>query len=124
MTVERHPVSEDRRTRFRWRLIPSLFFGFFGSFGLLGSLLISGIAFYYNVRYGWVVPDPEYPSLSAIAITPRNLAIWQCLCWASVAALVASWAWFGGRWKVAWGATLLWLAAGGAFNLVQEMSSG
>ena len=76
--------SEPKSTqppKLRWRIIPGIFLGvftFFGSIGMAGQVFT---IVYFNIKHGWVHVDPEYPSLSRLAVTPLNVLTLQCGFW-------------------------------------------
>lgn len=110
------------RPAVRWRIVPGILFLFFGGVGLLNSVLIAGMAIYMNLRYGWMVPDPEHPTLSQVAFTPANILKWQLVGWTSVFAIVAGWTILHCRWKSAWLTIGLTIAGIGAVNLLLELT--
>ena len=70
-------------------------------------LLQLAVIVYYNMKYGWIQVDPNNPTLSQLAITPVHVLQWQFACWGFISAGVAAYAWFYGRWRIAWIGTLL-----------------
>ena len=91
----------------RWRIIPGTFLAIMAGIGSIGMLLQLGIVVYYNMKYGWIQVDPNNPTLSQLAVTPVHVLQWQSACWGVIAAGVAAYAWFNGRWRLAWISTFL-----------------
>lgn len=90
-----------------------MFLGCLGVIALLGSIFMAGVATFFNLRYGWIVPDPDTPARNQIAFTASNITYWQLTFWVGVTSLVASSAWFRGRWRMACGVTILaWILMG------------
>ena len=104
------PDSPAPKTQFRtvrWRIIPGTFLAIMACLGSVGVLLQLAIVVYYNMKYGWIPVDPDNPTRSQLAVTPVHVLQWQFACWGFISAGVASYAWFYGRWRVAWIGTLL-----------------
>lgn len=101
-------VTLRRPSRLRWRIIPGTFLTIFAAVGAIGAVLQLGIIAYYNFKYGWISIDPQTPSLNRLAITPGNVSIWQCGIWSVVASGLSAYAWWTGRWRLAWATMLIW----------------
>ena len=93
----------------RWRIIPGTFLVIFTVIGSIGGVFEAFTILYYNLKYGWIHVDPRNPGLSRLAITPVNVLVWQCGFWGVLAAGFSAYAWFYGRWRFAWIATVLFL---------------
>ena len=100
------PAKQARRG-IRWRIIPGAFLAIMSCIGSVGVLLQLAIIIYYNLKYGWIQVDPNNPTLSQLAITPVHVLSWQSAFWGIFSAGVASYAWFYGRWRLAWISTFL-----------------
>ena len=116
MTDSNQPADPNRNapntpTRsLRWRIIPGTFLAIFTVIGSIGMPLELWNVVYYNVQYGWIRFDPRNPSLNRLAITPVNVLVWQCGCLGLLAAGISAYAWFHGRWRVAWIGTVAFFA--------------
>ena len=100
-------ASKTQRRAVRWRIIPGTFLAIMACIGSVGMLLQLAVIVYYNMKYGWIQVDPNNPTLSQLAITPVHVLQWQFACWGFISAGVAAYAWFYGRWRIAWIGTLL-----------------
>ena len=100
------PASKAPRA-VRWQIIPGTFLAIMACIGSVGMLLQLAAIVYYNMKYGWIQVDPNNPTLSQLAITPVHVLSWQSAFWGVIAAGVASYAWFYGRWRLAWISTFL-----------------
>ena len=38
-------------------------------------------AVFINLRYGWIVPNPDTRTLNSVALTHANLTLWQLWFW-------------------------------------------
>ena len=101
------PPAPNPTRAVRWRIIPGTFLAIMACIGSVGMLLQLAVIVYYNMKYGWIQVDPNNPTLSQLAITPVHVLQWQFACWGFISAGVAAYAWFYGRWRVAWIGTLL-----------------
>jgi len=98
MNPEISDRAQSRRSNFRWRILPTMFCGFFGIFGTLGAVGKAGMMVFGYVRFGPIAPDPETPSLNMIALTTVNvLEVVAGLC-AAIVALFACRL----RWRAEW----------------------
>lgn len=119
-TQSSEPESTQPK-KLRWRIIPGIFLGvftFFGSLGMAGQLFTIA---YFNIKYGWVQVDPEYPSMSRLAVTPLNVMTWQCGFWGILAGGIATYAWLYARWRLAWVCTILWFVLMQAANWLNSL---
>ena len=114
-TFEEMPMSNDlpstqpavtRRNRsFRWRLIPATFLFLMSFISLVAGVGGPLNALFVNLKYGWIVPDPEWPEFDNVALTLCNLTRWQLMFWSGVFAGFSAFAWMRGRWWIAGGTT-------------------
>lgn len=101
------PAVTRRNRSFRWRLIPATFLFLMSFAGLVGGIGGPLIALFVNLKYGWIVPDPEWPEFNKVALTLSNLTQWQLMFWSGAFAGFSAFAWLRGRWYIACGTTAL-----------------
>lgn len=112
------PEEAAPAKRFRWRVIAATWFYFVGGLGLIATTVMVAIMSFVNVKYGWIVPNPEYPmSIDAMAFTSHNVLKLQVLAALSVLSLFAAISWHRGWWRVAWIASMGWYSIGAVAHL-------
>ena len=102
--------EHGRPNAMRWRIIPGTVLAIAATLGSIGVLFQAILVTYYNMKYGWIQINPDNPTLSQLAITPLNLFVWQCGCWSTLAAGYSAYAWFYGKWRIAWIGTAVYFA--------------
>ena len=102
--------------QFRRRIIPATLLFLIGAVQILGGAVMAVGAVFINLRYGWIVPNPDTRTLNSVALTHANLTLWQLWFWSGVVAIGSAFAWLRGRWKLAWGTTGLWWLLAGLYS--------
>lgn len=87
--------------RFRWRLLPVMYFAFAGGLFSLVAIGHAGTMVYVRLSYGPIEPHPSTPSLNSIAPTLPNLMRLVGASIAGPAGIIAARLWWRGRCQAA-----------------------
>ena len=108
MTQFNHSFGQPTATsrsgrRLRLRIIPGTFLLIFTSVAVIGIYFNLWEIISINTKNDWTRIAPRHPA----AITAPHVAVWLFSVMATQAAGVATYAWFYGKWSVAWVGTAI-----------------